>query len=65
MLSQMVNQNPALRDALSNPDFMRNMMTPENLNAAMTMMGGQGGMGGMGGGMGGMGGFGGLGALGG
>ena len=37
------------------------MMTPENMNAAMSMMGGAGGMGGMGalGGLGGMGGFGG------
>jgi len=33
---------------MSNPDFMRNMMTPENLNAAMSMMG-SGGMGGLGG----------------
>lgn len=46
---------------LGNPEMMRNMMTPENLNAAMSMMGGSGGampgMGGMPGGMGGMGGM--------
>lgn len=30
---------------LSNPDMMRGMMTPENINAAMSMMGGQGGLG--------------------
>lgn len=39
--------------------MMRSMMTPENINAAMSMMGGMGGMGAMGGGMGGMGGLGG------
>jgi hypothetical protein len=52
----MVSANPQLREVLSNPDMMRNMMTPENMNAAMNMMG-NGGMGGMGG----MGGFGGMG----
>lgn len=50
-----------MRAILSNPEMMRSMMTPENLNAAMSMMGGSGGMGGMGG----MGAMGGLGALGG
>lgn len=38
---------------LSNPEMLRAMMTPENLNASMQMMQGSGG------------GFGGLGALGG
>jgi hypothetical protein len=50
---------------LTNPDLMRSMMTPENISAAMGMMGGQGGMPpGMGGigGMGGMGGFPGMGS---
>jgi hypothetical protein len=48
----MVQQNPQMRAMLTNPDLMRNMMTPENINAAMGMMGGQGGMPpGMGGGM--------------
>jgi hypothetical protein len=58
MLQQMANSNPQMRAVLTNPDMMRQMMTPENLNAAMSMMGGMGGMGGMGamGGMGGMGG---------
>ena len=59
----MMNSNPQLRDAMSNPDFMRNMMTPENMSAAMGMMG-SGGMGAMGG-LGGMGGMGGMGAMGG
>lgn len=58
MLSQMVEQNPQMRAILSNPDMIRSMMTPENLQAAMSMMGGAGGMGGFGG-MGGMGAMGG------
>jgi hypothetical protein len=61
----MVNQNPQMRAMLTNPDLMRSMMTPENINAAMGMMGGAGGgmppgLGGFGG-MGGMGGFPGMG----
>jgi hypothetical protein len=46
-----------MRAMLSNPELLRSMMSPENLNAAMAMMG-PGGMGGMGGmsGMGAMGG---------
>lgn len=47
-----------MRAMLSNPELIRSMMTPENLNAAMSMMGGMGGMGGLGG-------MGGMGALGG
>ena len=54
-----------MRAMLTNPDLMRSMMTPENISAAMGMMGGQGGMppgmGGMPPGMGGMGGFPGMG----
>ena len=58
-----------MRAMLTNPDLMRSMMTPENINAAMGMMGGAGGgmppgFGGMGG-MGGMGGFPGMGGMGG
>ena len=49
-----------MRAILSNPDMMRQMMTPQNMNAAMSMMG-NGGMGGMGG----MGSMGGMGAMGG
>jgi ubiquilin len=60
MLSQMMQANPEMRAVLSNPDMLRNMMTPENMNAAMQMMG-SGGMGGMGG----LGGMGGMGAMGG
>jgi len=37
-----------MRAILTNPDMMRNLMTPENLNAAMSLMQGGGGMGGMG-----------------
>jgi len=33
-----------MRAMLTNPDLMRSMMTPENISAAMGMMGGQGGM---------------------
>jgi len=33
---------------LTNPEMMRNMMTPSNIEAAMGMMGGQGGPPGMG-----------------
>ena len=50
----MTQANPQMRAVLTNPDMMRQMMTPENLNAAMSMMGGQGGMGGMPPGMAGM-----------
>lgn len=53
----MVDANPSMRALLSNPDMMRNMMTPENINAAMNLMGP--------GGMGSMGGMGGMGAMGG
>lgn len=51
MLQQMVNQNPQMRAILTNPDMMREIMNPTNLNAAMQMMqgGGMGGMGSMGG----------------
>ena len=52
-----------MRAMFQNPDMLRNMMTPENIQAAMNLMG-PGGMGGMGG-LGGMGGMGGLGAMGG
>ncbi len=48
MLSQMVQTNPQLREMLANPDFMRTMMTPENIQAAMGLMGPGGGLGGMG-----------------
>ena len=50
----MTQANPQMRAVLTNPDMMRQMMTPENLNAAMGMMGGQGGAGGMPPGMAGM-----------
>lgn len=54
----MSQANPQIRAMLSNPDMMRQMMTPENMQAAMGMMGGQGGMPpGMGAGMPGMGGM--------
>lgn len=43
-----------MRALLSNPDMMRSMMTPENMNAAMSMMGPGGGLGGGLGSMGGM-----------
>jgi hypothetical protein len=39
----MTQANPQMRAVLTNPDMMRQMMTPENLNAAMGMMGGMGG----------------------
>ena len=53
----MVESNPSMRAILTNPDMMRSMMTPENINAAMSLMGP--------GGAGGMGGFGGMGPMGG
>ena len=49
-----------MRAMFQNPDVIRNMMTPENIQAAMNMMGGPGGMG-----AGGLGGMGGMGAMGG
>ena len=38
-----------MRAMLTNPEMMRAIMTPENINAAMGMMGPNGGMGGPGG----------------
>ena len=52
MLQQMCEQNPQMIAMLTNPAMMQQMMTPENLNAAMGMMGsgaGGPGMGAMGG----------------
>lgn len=43
-----MDTNPAMRAMFSNPDMMRNMMTPENIQAAMNMMQGSNGMGGLG-----------------
>ncbi len=40
MLSQMFASNPEMKDLLTNPDLMKDMMTPENMQAAMGMMGG-------------------------
>ena len=47
----MCAQNPQMRAILTNPDMMREIMTPQNMAAAMGMMqgGGPGGMGAMGG----------------
>lgn len=63
MLQQLTQQNPQMRAVLTNPAMMQQMMTPENMQAAMGMMGGAGGMGGMPPGMGGMGGMGGMPAM--
>ena len=47
----MCQANPQMRAILTNPDMMREIMTPQNMAAAMGMMqgGGPGGMGAMGG----------------
>jgi hypothetical protein len=34
----MVDSNPQLRSIITNPEMMRQMMTPENMTAAMSMM---------------------------
>mmetsp|Transcript_12626 Transcript_12626/g.9158 ORF Transcript_12626/g.9158 Transcript_12626/m.9158 type:complete len:169 (+) Transcript_12626:333-839(+) len=39
-MSQMVNSNPELQAMLNNPEAMRQMMSPESLQAAMAMFGG-------------------------
>jgi ubiquilin len=39
MLRQMVDANPSMRALLTNPGMIRTMMTPENINAAMNLMG--------------------------
>jgi hypothetical protein len=31
MLNQMVSQNPQMRAILTNPDMMREIMTPQNM----------------------------------
>jgi hypothetical protein len=36
----MFNSNPEMKDLLTNSDLMKDMMTPENMQAAMSMMGG-------------------------
>jgi hypothetical protein len=38
MLKNMCEQNPQMRAVLTNPQMMQQMMTPENMNAAMGMM---------------------------
>ena len=54
MLRQMAENNPQLQAMLANPEMMRAMMTPQNIQAAMNLMGngpqpGMGMMGAMGG----------------
>ena len=71
MIQQMVAANPALGETLRNPEMLRQMMDPRNLQAMAQMqqamgggdggnpfaaLGGMGGMGGLGGGLPGMGG---------
>lgn len=64
----LMDSNPMFRSLMNNPEYLKQMFTPENLRMASQMMrnsgmgGGFGGMGGMGGmsGMGGMGGMGGM-----
>ena len=36
----MFNSNPEMKDLLNNQDLMKDMMTPENMEKAMSMMGG-------------------------
>ena len=36
----MFNSNPEMKELLTNQDLMKDMMTPENMQAAMNMMGG-------------------------
>jgi hypothetical protein len=48
-----------MRTLITNPDMMRTMMTPENINAAMNLMG----PGGAGAGLGGLGGMGAMGGM--
>ena len=52
----MTQANPQLRAMLTNPQFLQQQMTPENIAMAQSMMqgGGFGGMGAMGGGAGSM-----------
>jgi hypothetical protein len=45
MLKNMCEQNPQMRQILTNPAMMQQMMSPENMNAAMSMMQGGGGSG--------------------
>ena len=60
-IKAMTDANPQLREIFNNPETMRQILSPQNLqNMAQMMSSMGGGMGGMGGNMGGMGGMGGM-----